>query len=357
MNNFIFFSKNIKLFIKLKLIMFDLTREIKLENVWQKRYRLVQFSVYFIFILISFCLVYLVLFPSKTFVFFFETPLASKNTVIEPRDYQNKSYKNGKIENGELIFDTALASTDGSFSKIKVSLILEKDSAPIEKSGGVSARKSYRSFFYPDGSPAAAGMSQNSAEFRSGSLLSNGDSVYIIDGDAARPIDNEITFQSMGFNWDDVTRVSSEQISAYRKGKLFTVASPHPSGTVFSGQASGKYYLIDDSAKHEIAGSEIIASYLSQNPIIVSEKSLEIENGCDLKKDLSIFDNSYGCFFSIENMNELLGNDYQYKINLNSGVKIKEAQVTFGKSPNTKNWKLTLSNIKKNIILNYYGQP
>lgn len=337
--------------------MFDLTKKIKLEGHWQKRYRIAQFSVYLIFIATSLYLAYLMLFPSKAFIFFFETPLASKNTVIEPRDYQNKLYKNGKIESGELIFDTALASTDGSFSKIKVNLILEKDSAPIEKIGRVSARKSYRSFFYPDSSPTTAIMSQSSAEFQSGSLLSNGNSVYIVDGETVRPVDNEITFQSMGFSWNDVIPVSSEQMSAYKKGKLFTISSPHPSGTVFSGQANGKYYLVDNGLKHEIAGSEVIQSYLFQNPIIVSEKSLEIENGCDFKKDFSLFDNSYSCSFSIENMNGLAGNDYQYKINLNSGVKIKEAHITFGKLIDTKNWKLTLSNIKKNIILNYYGQP
>lgn len=337
--------------------MFDLTQEIKLEGVWQKRYRVAQFSIYLIFIAASFWLAYLVLFPSKTFIFFLETPLASKNTVIEPRDFQNKLYASGKIENGELLFDTALASTDGSFSKIKINLILEKDSVPVEKNSGASARKSFRSFFYPDGRPADANIGQSSAEFRSGSLLSDGGSVYIIDGDTVQPIDNEITFQSMGFNWDDVRPVSSEQISAYKKGELFTNASPHPYGTVFSGNDTGKYYLVDNGTKREITGLENIESYLFQNPILASEKSLTTEDKCNFEKDLSLFGDSYSCSLDIKNTNGLLGNDYQYKIKMNSGVKIKEAHVIFKKSIDMKNWKLTLSNIKKNIILNYYGQP
>lgn len=345
--------------------MFDLTKEIKLEDNWQKKYRIIQIFVYLLFLLGSAYLAYLILFPSKSFVFFFRTPLASKNTIIEPRDLRNNLYRNGKITDGELVFDTAIAPSEGNFSKIKINLVLEKNSAPLEKGCEVAVKKSYRSFFYPDGDPVdkkveelfnAQENEKDSFKFSSGSLLSYGKSVFIVDKNTASPIDNEITFQSMGFDWGDLIPASSEEISAYKRGKMFTIASPHPDGTILSEKESGKYYLIDNGKKREIKGSDIIQTYLKRSPVIVDERSLEIENKCDFKKDLTLFSESYSCSISIENMAELLGNDYQYRINLGPGIKIKEAGVVFQKSFNRDNWKLTLSDIKKKIISNYYGQ-
>lgn len=337
--------------------MLDFSEQIKLDPAGRRRYTIAHWGLYLVFLLAAVYLSWLVLFPSRHFVFFFRTPLASKNTILEPRDGQGKLLRSGRLESPALIFDTALSSADGNFSKIKVSLLLDKGSAPIENAA-VLAQKSYRSFLYPEGEPVPADEApKNGREFASGRLLSNGQSVCIIDENSARAIDSEITFESLGFNWDDVAPASSEQLEEYEEGKLFTIAGPHPSGTIFAARESGAYYLVDGGTRRKFTDSADARKFLRGSPILVSEKSLEIRDGCSLKKDFSFFGRSYSCEFAIENMHDLIGNNYQYRLELiGSGIKLKEARVAFEKSVNRENWKLALHNIRKNITLNYYGE-
>ena len=107
--------------------MLDLTKEIKLSPAWQKRYSLLRFFVYFLFLATAAYFSYRVLFPSLPFYFFFETPNATKNTIIEPRIPDNVTLKKGAVTGGNLIFDTALSGFKGEFSQVKVNFILEKN--------------------------------------------------------------------------------------------------------------------------------------------------------------------------------------------------------------------------------------
>jgi hypothetical protein len=327
--------------------MLDLTKEIKLNPEWQKRYSLLRFFVYFLFLASAVYFSYKVLFPSHPFNFFFETPDATKNTIIDPRDPQDHTLKEGSIKGNSLVFDTAIPDYEGDYSQIKINFTLEKDS-PAVKNGNIAIRKSYRAFFYPEGEPIITSLDNSQAP--SSRLLSYGESVYITDGKNIYPIDNAITFESMGFDWADVTAASSDEIDAYDKGKLFTIAKPHPDGTIFATKSEGKYYLIDRGKKRELSGQDVINSYLKKTPIIADEKSLETQSSCVLKENRSLFGRSYSCVIPIENLRTLSGNDYQYNINFGEEVKIKGANTTFQKSLRWDNLILTLSTIKKRIL-------
>ena len=55
------------------------------------------------------------------------------------------------------------------------------------------------------------------------SLLSTPNSVFLTNQDKIWPIADTITFESMGFNWNDLQNSNSEEIGGYEKQKLFTL--------------------------------------------------------------------------------------------------------------------------------------
>lgn len=206
----------------------------KLTPLWQKRYKIAKFFVYFVFAVAFFFGVYRILFPSARFGFFFRTPDASKNTVTEPRTENGTLVKNGKIsKNQTLIFDTQPL---GDFSEVKIEFILEKKSAKITK-GKISARKSFRSFFYPEGNTIDSFEKTTVEPIE---LFSSNESVFLASQEKIWPIADVPTFESMGFIWNDVVPASSEEISFYEKQKLLTLKTPHPDGTIFSEKESGE---------------------------------------------------------------------------------------------------------------------
>ncbi len=376
---------------------------LELEPVWQKRYRIARFFVYLIFILGFFCAIYLILFPSANFVFSFKNPDSSKNTVVEPRNEKRELVKNGRVPaDNKLIFDTNLI---GDFSKVEATFILSEKSSDVAE-GKVSVRKSFRSFFYPKGDEInkaetpelfkigsdyyqladktlykfvseKAYLSKYSANqaftedenflrnypvsqeflgFRDGSLLSSGVSVYVVSGNKIWPINNPKTFQSMGWNWDDVIPVSEEEISVYQKEKLFTLKTPHPDGTLFSDKETGKYYLISGGEKHELVGQGAISFYLKTNPVLVEEKNLEIKGGCVLAKSFSLSE-KYKCDIPISEINNFSGNDFEFESSFGKDIDIQDISVNFKKEMTWKNLRSSLITLMNRAITNYGQTP
>ncbi len=335
--------------------MFDLTKEIKLEPDWQKKYQWLRVLIYAVFILGFLYLGCLSFFPSARFLFSFAVP-SSKNNLSNPRNSQNVIIKNGEIEKGEnLTFDAFLSASEGNFSKIEVDIKLDKKSLPIQN-GEISLAKSYQSFFYPLGDSVEV-KAEDKPGFAGGTLISYGQSVFIVSGNEILPINSPAAFESRGFYWDDVIPVSSEEIGAYEKGKLFTADRPDPDGTIFTGKESGKYYLIQNSTKRELIGSDVIQSYLKKNPVLVDEKGLLKENSCQLKEKFGLFGKSYSCVIAIENLKQVPGNDYRFEAVFSPDIKIKEMKTAFQKTMSWSNLRSSLAEIKQRIISRYYGQP
>lgn len=327
--------------------MIDFTKHITLDPKWQKIYSRLRLVLFLVFLLSGTYFVFLTLFPPKNFNFFFRTPQAAKNTVINPRSDGDK-----------MLFDTAVAPQEGNFSNITIRFILEKKSPLPKKGSSVSVRKSFQAFFYPEAGAISEPYSQNpDLPFPDGSLLSNGQSIFIVSGEKIYPIDSPETFQSMGFDWQDAQNATSEEISAYEKQKLFTIMSPHPDGTIFAEKSGKKYYLVKEGRKWLLDNQETVKSYLHKNPVIAEEKSLTAKSQCFLEKDFNFFSTSYSCQIPIETLSDIIGNDYQYLADIGPNVRIKELEIVFHRKINQENVKLALFNIKKNIIANFYGQP
>lgn len=321
-----------------------ITDNLNLNPVWQKRYKLAKIGVYAIFFLCLLLASYLILFPSANFVFSFSNPDSSKNTVVDPRNENGKLIRSGKIEDGnKFVFDT---NPLGDFSQAEVVFTLDSDSADINNNL-TSARRSYRAFFYPEGEKI--NVPENTDFPR---LLSANDSVFIASQGKIWPIADATTFVSMGWDWNDVSVSSSEEIGKYEKQRLFTAKTPHPDGTIFSEKETGKYYLIENGEKREITNIGNFLPYLKTKPIIVDGKGLEAKSQCELKSSLG-FGKNYKCVIPIEKMRTLTGNDFQFEANFGNDVKISNISITFKKSFNLENLRSSISILKSRTAANY----
>ena len=190
------------------------------------------------------------------------------------------------------------------------------------------------------------------AGFSDGSLISYGEGVYAISGKDFFPIDNPITFEAMGYDWNSVIPASADELALYQKGKLTNIKGVHPAGTVFSVVEDNCYYLIQDGLKHFLPSTNIANSWAKNNPIIVSKKGREIFKDCRVDKKI-LTARTYVCKLPIENLANLPGKDYEIMQNLNRDVEIDSLEVTFKKTVSFANLKATLRDMLNRIIIRY----
>jgi hypothetical protein len=188
--------------------------------------------------------------------------------------------------------------------------------------------------------------------FADGTLLSFDIGVFIVLSNKVMPVDNSETFLSLGYKWEDILAVDEEEIGIYKKDKLFTISFPHPDGTVFFAEDSGKYYLINGGQKYEIRGAEILGKYLKKNPIIVQEKSLDFQNYCQLKKIWWPL-RSCRCAASLKNLDGMRGNNYQFEMQKDPELELADAEVKLYRNLNWENMRDILSEIKRRVLVNY----
>lgn len=442
--------------------MFDLTKEVKLDNKELSLYKRFQALVYVLAAILAVYFASLILFPTAYFTFSFLTPDSTKNSVVSPRDENRNFLEKGSFPlEKSAYFDTML---NGNYSKVSVAFTLNKKSE-LPEDAIVKVRKSYQAFLYPEGDPigfkdgtllkssgnyfivsngslrqfasfsTASNMEFQESSFKNatsedlkfnpsgekisdansypdgstfrvgndyyilkeqklskfvsenafksqydsevaleknedilkkypaseeisgfgdGSLLSYGESVFIVSGGNILPVNDAATFTSMGYDWNDVIPASGDEISLYAKAKLFTINSVHPSGTVYKTQDDSHWFMVKDGQKHPLPSEAISQSWTKKNPVLVSSKSLEMQDGCTLRKET--FSRAYSCEFSVENIQENLGKDYEFEISSANEMRADALNVEFKKSINMSNLKLSLLDMFNKIKLNYVPQ-
>lgn len=194
--------------------------------------------------------------------------------------------------------------------------------------------------------------SQNLTGFADGTLIAYGISAYIVSGTQVLPINNVATFESMGYDWADLINASGDEFSLYQKDKLFTLSSPHPNGTIFITKENGDYYLIKDNQKHLLPSKNIAQTWLRKKPILVSDDSQNISQNCSLTKDI-LSSRNYSCQIPLDDFNNLIGKDWEFKLSSGEDVKLDTLNVVFEKTVTWDNLKLSLSNIITRVKNNY----
>jgi len=189
--------------------------------------------------------------------------------------------------------------------------------------------------------------------FRDGTLISYGISVYIASSGKILPVNNTITFSSMGYDWNDVIPASGDEVSLYEKDKLFTISHPHPNGTIMKDVQKDKWYIIENGEKHLLPSDTIAQTWLVKgNPIFVSEESLSLKDNCVLEKN-TFSSRAYSCDIPLENFKSVIGKDYEFKLSGDNDVKLETINTNFQKTASWENFKETVVSLLTRIKANY----
>ena len=337
------------------MIKLDLTKETSLNEKEQGIYKKLRFALYFLAIILSLYVLFLTIFPSEYFNFSFLNASSLKNTLTEMKTVNEKVFpEKGAVNKNNGIFFYASPFSQ-NHSEAEITVTLDKKSDPVQ-SGSIELRKSFKAFFYPEGNYSELSAKPAVSDLRDGTIVTYGQSAYIISGEEVLPIDSEATFAALGLNWDDAVAAGIDKISLYKKGKLITMSSAHPDGFVFSTSEDNKLFYIKDGKKYPLPSLGVAKQLSSNEPILVSAKSLNIKELCDLKKNTFGL-RSYSCLISLEKFKYLLGKDFEFKLKTANDVKIDSINITFKKSISSTNIKDTLSIIKKRILANYVQTP
>ncbi|HWQ60547.1 MAG TPA: hypothetical protein VN420_05400 [Candidatus Fimivivens sp.] len=325
-------------------------------------YRAFRVALFASFIVTTALFTYRTLFPSQDFTYSFVNPDTAKNTLEDPATTLRK----GRISANETL--RTYAGTVGSFSTARIRIVLRKDSAiPNTGSFTVSVRKSFRSFFYPEGSPLSAmptdrGVIVNGnpylfsgdtlqpfvsdraalsyfakdkllaanadlltiippqetlVGFRPGSLLSDTQGVYGVGGDGkVHPIGTTQIFEALGFHWKDVVPVNEEELGFHKRGKIMLFDAAQPDGTVFRDTVTGTYSVISDARRLPIRNTEYLDSLLNvTTPIDASSDSLSITSACTpVRTTFSFLHPTFTCDIPLEALKTFPGESFEVSL-------------------------------------------
>lgn len=122
---------------------------------------------------------------------------------------------------------------------------------------------------YPDGKPI---------KFPNYSLLSSPKgTVYLLVDDTLRGFTSAEVFRKMGYNWDEVEKVSLEDLVNYQEGDPITKNSVYPEGVLLQDKATGGVYYVKDGKKQPIWSVELMTTNFPGRKI-VPVKAEELNN-------------------------------------------------------------------------------
>lgn len=302
---------------------------LQLNKKDKQTYRSANFIIFFLLTLFILVMLIKIIFPSQFFTYSFANVNSLKNTLTDIT--QEKNWIN------------FYASTPLNFSHIKINLELDKATPKLDNQK-VTIAKSYKAFFYPEGS-----VLTNLDNKEENTLVSIDDSVFIIGNQQKTPIDSTITFESLGYNWDNLG-ANSTDLSLYEKQKLADINAAHPTGTILKTTGSRYYYFIENFTKRKIVNP---TTGDIKNAIAVDEKSLIKNDSCVLKKN-KLFNKKYSCSLPLSQLVNLIGKDYRFTIaDLPADIKIKKIDVEFKKSLTKENFQFFLSELKKKVLYRF----
>lgn len=195
-------------------------------------------------------------------------------------------------------------------------------------------------------------VSDEQIGFADGTLASFEQSVFILSEGKSYPIADAETFVQMGFDWNNVIALDSEELNIYKKQKQFDRNQPHPNGTIFFDQATETYFVIKDNERHPIKSNAVAKNYSKQKFIIANSKESEVSVSCQLKRNL-LSNSAYSCDVPLDSFGNFLGNDYQIETKFTNEAKVSNIDVTFSAPLSWLNLRSSLSRIKVNLKNNY----
>lgn len=276
----------------------------------------------------------------------------AKNSILEvSRDDLRYNEIGDDIENADLYIDDILIKNSGNYYKFENNELRPFISQRAFLSQYLDSQAIEKDNFFINQYP----ISKNIINFTDGTLASSEESVFILSNQKSYPIDNSDTFLSMGFNWENVIKLTPDEFGEIERQKQFTLNTPHPDGTIFFDKKTKTYSIVENMQLREMGSANIAKTYPIKNAIIVDSDSINKKIECNLKSNF-IYKKNYQCKINLESINNFEGNDFELSLKADENIIIKEIKTTFFTSLSLSNLKYKLSKIKNNIHNNYTGQ-
>lgn len=294
-----------------------------------KIYLILNSLLFVILFFLAIFIIYKIIFPSQYFTYSFNNINSLKNTITDV-----------SISKQAINF---YASTASNFSQVKINIELSTPNNQLSNKK-ISTQKSYKSFFYPQGDDL---INLDSKE--ENRLVSIDNSVFIIGNNQMTPIDSTLTFESLGYDWNDVVENKAD-LSTYEKQKLADPNASHPTGTILKTTGGNNFYFIENRTKRRIINPQIENI---KNAILVNDSSLDIEENCTLKKSI-LLTKKYQCTLNLSTLETLRGKDYKFELSdLPANLNIKQIDLEFKRYPSKENFQFFLSDLKKKILYRF----
>ncbi len=100
--------------------------------------------------------------------------------------------------------------------------------------------------------------------------------IYLLEDETLRPIANMETFRLLGFNPEELVKVTEEDLVGYGRGELISLKSSYPTGALLQDATTGGVYYVKDGIKYPIWAKNFLKLYFSDKKII-KVKSVELE--------------------------------------------------------------------------------
>ncbi len=202
-------------------------------------------------------------------------------------------------------------------------------------------------------------VNENWIGFRSGSLLSFGDGIFVIDGDLLRPISNPNTFVSLGFDWNQVIPASEEELGIYQRGKIVLASDPQPEGTIFVDQDTTQAFVVTADQKRQPIGGAALQVLLTRHttPIVVSSRALTRAATCTLEPHGFFWARTYDCDAALDVLAALPGTAYELTLHApRTGIRFNTLEASFATFVRTTTIHETLASLKQQILKRYSSQ-
>lgn len=109
--------------------------------------------------------------------------------------------------------------------------------------------------------------------------------VYFLENETARPITSKEAFKLIGFNPEEIIKVSEEEILSFPIGEPITIKSAYPVGGILQDKITKEIYFVKDGVKHLLVSDKLLKIYFPKRKIVkaTSEELAKYETGDNYK--------------------------------------------------------------------------
>ena len=109
--------------------------------------------------------------------------------------------------------------------------------------------------------------------------------VYFLENDAVRPITSKEAFKLIGFNPEEIIKVTEEEILSFPRGEPITIKSAYPVGAILQDKITKEIYFVKDGIKHLLISDKLLKIYFPKRKIVkvTGEELAKYETGENYK--------------------------------------------------------------------------